>query len=44
MNNAQIPPVRSLLDPPLPVAWPDTTALFYKGREQKEAVSQTRWL
>jgi hypothetical protein len=35
---------RNLLDPPLPVAWPDTTALFYKGRGQKEAVSQTPWL
>jgi len=38
MNNAPIPPVRSLLGTPLPVAWPDTTALFYKVREQKEAV------
>ncbi len=29
---------RNLLSPPLPHAWPDTTALFYKGRGQKEAV------
>jgi len=35
---------RNLLPPPLRHAWPDTTALFYKGRGQKEAVSQTRWL
>ncbi len=29
---------RNLLSPPHPVAWPDTTALFYKTRGQKEAV------
>jgi len=38
MKTAQYPVLGSLLDPPLRHAWPDTTALFYKGREQKEAV------
>ena len=28
MNKAQIPPVRSLLDPHPLVAWPDTTEVF----------------
>ena len=31
---------RNLLDPPVPVAWPDTTALFYRAGEQKPPVSQ----
>ena len=39
MNNAHIPPVRSLLDPRPPVAWPDTTEVLCMVDMQKHLFS-----
>ena len=33
--------IRSLLDPPVPVAWPDTTKVFCGSDEQKHLFSNT---
>ena len=38
MNKAHNPPLRSLLDPPVPVAWPDTMQVFCIVTSQKHLV------
>jgi hypothetical protein len=38
MKTAHIPPLRSLLDPPLRHAWPDTTTFSYVVTTTKQPV------